>query len=80
VVTNEVNQKFFADWNRSAVAKHVTLVPLFIDKKMFGMALGLNNEMVPQPAQMNTLLRTMERLSEELNMHFKRLRAKAPAA
>lgn len=70
VVTNPINQKFFNEFTRGMLPKHMTVMPVMIEKQMCGMVLAISN----QDVQLRQSLRTMERLAFELSRGFKRLR------
>ncbi len=70
VVTNPTNQKFFNEFSRGMLPKHMTIMPIMIEKQMCGMLLAISN----QDVQLRQSLRMMERLAFELSRGFKRLR------
>ncbi|MFS4459857.1 hypothetical protein [Bdellovibrio sp. HCB2-146] len=37
---NEINEKFFEDWNQGRIPDHVTITPLILGEKMVGMLMG----------------------------------------
>jgi hypothetical protein len=76
VVTNPINQKFFNEFTRGMLPKHMTIIPVMIEKQMCGMLLAISN----QDVQLRQSLRTMERLAFELSRGFKRLRGGASKA
>lgn len=59
---NEVNEKFFEDWNQGHIPDHVTIVPITIDEKLVGMLMGFGEK---SAYNKNSLL-LAERLSSEL--------------
>lgn len=38
---NEINEKFFQDWNENVIPPHVTVIPLINNDKVIGMLMGL---------------------------------------
>ncbi|KYG64000.1 hypothetical protein AZI86_14430 [Bdellovibrio bacteriovorus] len=40
VSLNEINERFFDDWNQGVVPDHVTITPLMVQEKMVGMLIG----------------------------------------
>ena len=76
VVTNPINQKFFNEFTRGMLPKHMTIIPVMIEKQMCGMLLAISN----QDVQLRQSLRTMERLAFELSRGCKRLRGGASKA
>ncbi len=67
VVTSEVNQKFFNEFYRGMLPKHLTIVPIMIDGKMAGMLLGCTNTKI----EYRQSLRLMERLASNVAKMFK---------
>lgn len=41
VYTNDLNQKFFTQWNEAQIPEHLTIVPVIVDDKVVGMILGI---------------------------------------
>lgn len=40
VSLNEINERFFDDWNQGVVPDHVTITPLIVQEKMVGLLIG----------------------------------------
>lgn len=40
VVPNQINESFFMNWNKGIYPEHVTICPVVVDKKVYGMILG----------------------------------------
>ena len=61
VSLNEINEKFFEDWNQGEVPDHVTITPMIIKEKVVGMLVGFGQK----SAYNRTSLNLAERLSNE---------------
>jgi hypothetical protein len=44
VITNAINARFFAEWNSGEIPKHVTIVPIFVEKVVAGMWFAATNK------------------------------------
>jgi hypothetical protein len=80
VMTNDINQKFFNEWNRGQVPDHLTAVPIVVDQKIAGMAIGLINDRKLAVEQSRPTLKAVERIGQELGQQFRRLKSKPAAA
>lgn len=69
VVASDENTKFFSEWLGGALPKHLTLIPLTIDGKLCGMALGITNGEIAYKSSLSA----MESLGRELSQTFARL-------
>ncbi|MES2965905.1 MAG: hypothetical protein V4760_18635 [Bdellovibrionota bacterium] len=70
VVGNPVNTQFFNAFHRGVTAKHATIMPVLINKKVAGMILGLANHEV----DLRKTLGEMEVLSAEFGTHLDRVK------
>ncbi len=59
---NEINEKFFEDWNQGQIPDHVTITPLILNDHMVGMILGIAEKAAYNKASLSFA----EKLSEEL--------------
>ncbi|QDK37739.1 hypothetical protein [Bdellovibrio sp. NC01] len=62
VSLNEINEKFFEDWNQGRVPDHVTIAPILINDKLVGMLVGF--------AEKAAYNRTSLSLAEKLSVDF----------
>jgi GAF domain-containing protein len=44
VVPNDLNNKFFAQWNASQTPEHLTIAPVMIDDHVIGMLLAIGEK------------------------------------
>ncbi len=44
IVVNNINEKFFDDWNQGTIPAHVTIVPLIINNRIAGMIISLGGK------------------------------------
>lgn len=63
---NEINEKFFDDWNQGNIPDHVTIVPIVSGEKLVGMLMGFGEK----AAYNKTSLQLAERLSTDLMKGF----------
>ncbi len=61
VSLNEINEKFFEDWNQGRVPDHVTVAPILINDKLVGMLVGF----AEKAAYNRTSLSLVEKLSTD---------------
>ncbi len=59
---NEINEKFFEDWNQGKIPDHVTIAPLMIGDKMVGMLMGFASKSAYNKASLS--------LTEKLSVEF----------
>lgn len=64
---NEVNEKFFEDWNQGRIPDHVTITPLILEDKMVGMIMGF----AEKSAYNKMSLSLAEKLSNEFVKNLK---------
>lgn len=64
---NEVNEKFFEDWNQGRIPDHVTITPLIFEDKMVGMIMGF----AEKSAYNKMSLSLAEKLSNEFVKNLK---------
>jgi hypothetical protein len=64
---NEVNEKFFEDWNQGRIPDHVTIAPLIVEDKMVGMIIGF----AEKSAYNKMSLSVAEKLSNEFVKNLK---------
>lgn len=58
---NEINEKFFEDWNQGRIPDHVTITPIIIKEKLVGMLMGF----AEKSAYNRVTLTHAEKLSNE---------------
>ncbi|MNK01275.1 hypothetical protein D3C87_190720 [compost metagenome] len=58
---NEVNEKFFEEWNHGRIPDHVTVSPIVVNEKLVGMLMGLGEK----SAYNKTALTSTEKLSND---------------
>ncbi|WP_413557070.1 hypothetical protein [Bdellovibrio sp. HCB209] len=58
---NEMNEKFFEQWNQGAIPDHVTITPIVVEEKIVGMLMGF----AEKSAYNKTSLNLAEKLSSE---------------
>ncbi|WP_413581600.1 hypothetical protein [Bdellovibrio sp. HCB288] len=58
---NELNEKFFEQWNQGAIPDHVTLTPIVMEEKLVGMLMGF----AEKSAYNKTSLTLAEKISSE---------------
>ncbi len=61
LIANHTNSKFFADWNSGEIPKHVTIIPIFVNKYLVGMWLGATNNSI----DLKTSLNDMDSLTDQ---------------
>lgn len=61
---NEINEKFFEDWNQGQIPDHVTITPLIIKDSMVGMLMGFGEKSAYNRSSLN--------LAEKLSSDFVR--------
>ncbi|KHD88918.1 MAG: hypothetical protein OM95_07225 [Bdellovibrio sp. ArHS] len=59
---NEINEKFFEDWNQGRIPDHVTISPIIINEKLVGMLMGF--------AEKSAYNKTSLNLAEKLSVDF----------
>lgn len=64
---NEVNEKFFEDWNQGRIPDHVTIAPLIVEDKMVGMIMGFAEKSAYNKMSLNLA----EKLSNEFVKNLK---------
>ena len=62
VSLNEINEKFFEDWNQGRVPDHVTVAPILINDKLVGMLVGFAEKSAYNKSSLN--------LAEKLTTEF----------
>lgn len=67
---NEVNEKFFEDWNHGMIPDHVTLAPILLKDKVVGMLMGFGEK----SAYNKMALNTTEKLASELSQNLTSLK------
>ena len=67
LVPNDLNDKFFAEWNESVNPDHLTLAPVLVDDVVVGMILGIGGK----SADTKTCLLQTEHLAEAVAKRFK---------
>lgn len=63
VSINDINKKFFDDWNAGQTPEHMTIAPILIGEKIVGLLVGFANK----SAYNKTSLNLAEKLSSELS-------------
>ncbi|UOF02077.1 hypothetical protein [Bdellovibrio reynosensis] len=63
---NELNEKFFDDWNEAKIPDHVTITPIIANEKIIGMIMGF----AEKSAYNKTSLNLAEKLSAEFLKGF----------
>ncbi|XGC82423.1 hypothetical protein ACES2L_08030 [Bdellovibrio bacteriovorus] len=63
---NELNEKFFDDWNEAKIPDHVTITPIIANEKIIGMIMGF----AEKSAYNKTSLNLAEKLSAEFMKGF----------
>lgn len=53
VSLNEINEKFFEDWNQGQVPDHVTITPLIVQDRLVGMLMGFAEKSAYNRATLN---------------------------
>lgn len=53
VSLNEINEKFFEEWNHGAIPDHVTITPILLDVKVVGMLVGFAEKSAYNRASLN---------------------------
>lgn len=59
---NEINERFFDDWNQGKIPDHVTITPIIINEKLVGMLMGFAEKSAYNKVSLNLA----EKLSGEL--------------
>ncbi|KYG65336.1 hypothetical protein AZI87_12350 [Bdellovibrio bacteriovorus] len=59
---NEINEKFFEDWNQGRIPDHVTISPIIINEKLVGMLMGFAEKAAYNKVSLN--------LAEKLSVDF----------
>ncbi|GEM_PF-1371582 len=59
---NEINEKFFEDWNQGKIPDHVTITPIIVNEKVAGMLMGFAEKSAYNKASLN--------LAEKLSTEF----------
>lgn len=67
---NEVNEKFFEEWNHGRIPDHVTISPIIVNEKLVGMLMGLGEK----SAYNKMALNSTEKLSAEFANHLSGLK------
>ncbi len=55
VTLNEINEKFFNEWNKKEIPSHVTIVPLMSNQKVIGMLVGFGDATANNKAILNNV-------------------------
>jgi hypothetical protein len=76
VSTNDVNEKFFEDWNQSEIPEQVTIVPVALKTHFIGMLLAVGEK----SAYNNQALKFAEKISEEIVHKLELTQTKKKAA
>lgn len=63
IIPNEINEKFFEDWNQGTVPDHATLVPLIFKDKLLAILMGIGEK----SAYSHQVLRSTEKLAQEVS-------------
>jgi hypothetical protein len=66
VVPNELNEKFFDDWNQAQIPDHMTLSPIIINDEVIGMLLALG----PKEINPKTSLQLAEKVAGEISLNL----------
>ncbi len=74
VITNAINARFFNEWNSGEIPKHVTIVPIFVEKVVAGMWFAATNKNI----DLETSLSELDALAAQSSLSF--LRALQEAA
>jgi hypothetical protein len=69
IVLNEVNERFFEEWNQGALPDHATATPILINNKLAGILIGIGEKSNYSWATLNL----MENLTSELNQKLSQL-------
>ncbi len=59
---NEINEKFFEDWNQGRIPDHVTITPILVEEKLVGMLVGF--------AEKSAYNKVSLHLAEKLSLDF----------
>jgi len=59
---NEINEKFFEDWNQGRIPDHVTITPIVVNEKLVGMLMGFAEKSAYNKVSLN--------LAEKLSADF----------
>lgn len=59
---NEINEKFFEDWNQGQIPDHVTISPIIVNERLMGMLMGFGSKA--------TYNKTSLSLAEKLSIDF----------
>lgn len=75
IVVNEANNTFFDDMDDNRIPKHVTIIPVIVQKQIAGMILGSTNGEI----NVRNSLLFMESLGSEVSRAFERIRSRRAA-
>lgn len=67
VVSNDINEKFFAQWNDSQMPEHLTIAPVVVDDHLVGMLLGIG----PKESNTKAALHLAENLAQKFAKQVK---------
>lgn len=76
VVVNDINEKFFEEWNQSHVPEHLTISPILADDEVIGMVLGIGNK----DADNKTSLQLSEKIAATIGKQMQKQPALFKAA
>lgn len=63
IVPNDINEKFFDEWNQGSLPSHVTMTPLIINNRIVGVLMGQGEK----ASYTWSVLKFMENLTSDLN-------------
>lgn len=73
IVANELNEKFFQEWNNNEIPDHITLAPVVVDDRVVAMLLGIGDK-----ASDNKMsLQQAEKVAAKISVEMKQAAAKA---
>jgi hypothetical protein len=67
VVSNDLCQKFFAQWNSSEIPEHMTIAPVLIDDHVVGMLLGIGDKSADTKASLGVAEKLASTISQQIN-------------
>lgn len=68
VYSNELNDKFFLEWNEGQLPEHLTLTPILVNDHVLGMVLSLGDKSSDSLETLETSERVSKNLSEYFNL------------
>lgn len=76
ISSNEVNEKFFEDWNQGEIPDHVTIIPIIFKDTLIGMTLGVSDK----SAYPLSVLRFAEKIGANILAKISELEKQSKAA